>query len=49
MMTPLATASNETDLFTSEVSDEVLEAAGSNETGAAFTLGSCTALDSCPA
>jgi hypothetical protein len=48
MTTPLATTSNETDLLTYEVSDEVLETAGSNETAAAFTLGSCTGLSECP-
>jgi hypothetical protein len=48
MTTPRATTSNETDLPTYEVSDEVLETAGSNETVAAFTLGSCTGLSECP-
>jgi hypothetical protein len=48
MITPLAATSNETDLFTYEVSDEVLESAGINETAAAFTLGACTGLSECP-
>jgi hypothetical protein len=48
MIAPLATTSNETDLLTYEVSDEMLESAGSKETGAAFTLGSCTGLGVCP-
>ena len=48
MITPLAATSNESDLLTYEVSDEVLETAGSNETAAAFTLGSCTGLSECP-
>jgi hypothetical protein len=48
MILPLATTSNETDVPTYEVSDEMLESAGSNETAAAFTLGSCTGLDVCP-
>jgi len=48
MMTPLAATSNETDLLTYEVSDETLESAGSKETAAAFTLGSCTGLSECP-
>ena len=48
MIPPLATSSNETDLLTYVVSDEMLESAGSNETDAAFTLGSCTGLSECP-
>ena len=48
MITPLAATSNESDLLIYEVSDEVLETAGSNETAAAFTLGSCTGLSECP-
>jgi hypothetical protein len=48
MITPLAATANETDLLTYEVSDEMLESAGSKETAAAFTLGSCTGLDVCP-
>ena len=47
MITPAA-ASNESDLLIYEVSDELLETAGSNETAAAFTLGSCTGLSECP-
>ena len=39
---------DESDLLIYEVSDEVLETAGSNETAAAFTLGSCTGLSECP-
>ena len=48
MITPLAATSNESDLLIYEVSDEVLETAGSNKTAAAFTLGSCTGLSECP-
>jgi hypothetical protein len=48
MITPLAATSNETDFLTYEVSDEMLESAGSKETAAAFTLGSCTGLSECP-
>ena len=48
MMSPLVTNSNETDLLAYVVSDEILESAGSNETNAAFTLGSCTGLSECP-
>ena len=48
MITPLAATSNESDLLIYEVSDEVLETAGNNETAAAFTLGSCTGLSECP-
>ena len=49
MITPLAATSNEPDLLIYEVSDEVLETAGNDETAAAFTLGSCTGLSECPA
>ena len=48
MITPLAATSNEPDLLIYEVSDEVLETAGNDETAAAFTLGSCTGLSECP-
>ena len=48
MIAPLAATSTESDLLIYEVSDEVLETAGSNETAAAFTLGSCTGLSECP-
>ena len=48
MITPVVASSDETDLFTYEISDEMLESAGSKETAAAFTLGSCTGLDVCP-
>jgi hypothetical protein len=48
MMSPLVTNSNETDLLAYVISDEILERAGKNETGAAFTLGSCTGLSECP-
>ena len=48
MITPTATTSNESDVLIYEVSDEVLETAGNDETAAAFTLGSCTGLSECP-
>lgn len=47
MMNFLAT-SNEEDLLSREVSDEVLEAAGSDQIGANYTLAACTGLSVCP-
>ena len=48
MMKFLST-SDEENLLTYEVSDEVLETAGGKEIAAIFTLGSCTGLSECPA
>lgn len=38
----------EEDIFSLEVSDEVLESAAGSETAANYTLGGCTAIQVCP-
>lgn len=40
---------DEQSLLRYEISDEALEAAAFVDASAAFTLGNCTGLDSCPA
>jgi hypothetical protein len=49
-MTKFPSTLDEENLFTYEVSDEILETAGAKEKEIAenFTLGSCTGLSECP-
>ena len=39
----------EEEILSFEVSDEALESAAGNETAVNFTLGGCTAIQTCPA